>query len=107
MDPRGQVVPALCLISEALNISFGERSTALGYDRSCHDITGAKEKDAVWLARCRRPGVDRVCAVVDDVRGARHVDAMAPRRWSETDRQFTGSFCRTQQGSSTAEEEHQ
>lgn len=70
-------------------------------------LVGPKEEDAVWLAQCRRPGVDGVWAVLDDMHGAGDVDAVVPRRWREADRQVTSSFCRTQQESSTVVEEHE
>ena len=58
-------------------------------------LVGAEEEDAVSLARYRRRRVDGVWAILDDMHGACDVDAVAPRRSSETDRQVTSSFCRT------------
>lgn len=54
-----------------------------------------KEEDAVWFARCRRSGIDGVCAVLDDVQGALEGNAVAAGRWSEADRQVISPFCPT------------
>ena len=56
---------------------------------------GAEEEDTVRFAWYRERGIDGVWTILDDVPSAFDVDAVAPRRSSETDCQLTVSFCRT------------